>query len=210
MTRTDWRLQGEWIKNCTCAYGCPCDFNAPPTHGYCKGLGGMNVRSGYFGATRLDGVRFMLVVEFPGPLHEGNGVLQPIVDERASPEQREAVLAILSGQHSAEGTLFHIFNLIVVKTHDPVFAPIDFSFDMAARKARVSIPGVLETDVEPIRNPVTGLPHRIQVMMPEGFEHFAAEVASATITSTGALRFETKDTHSSLANVTQSPEGVIA
>jgi hypothetical protein len=27
----DWRLKGEWIKNCNCAFGCPCDFNARPT-----------------------------------------------------------------------------------------------------------------------------------------------------------------------------------
>ena len=38
MPQTDWRLSGEWIKNCNCAFGCPCDFNAPPTKGYCKGF----------------------------------------------------------------------------------------------------------------------------------------------------------------------------
>jgi hypothetical protein len=69
---------------------------------------------------------------------------------------------------------------------------------------------VLETDVEPIKNPVTGQPHRVQVIMPEGFEHRAAEVASANIRSTGAIPFETKGTHSSLANVVQTPEGVAA
>jgi hypothetical protein len=46
--------------------------------------------------------------------------------------------------------------------------------------------------------------------MPEGFEHRAAEVASANIRSTGAIKFDTKGTHSSLANVVQTPEGVAA
>jgi hypothetical protein len=50
--------------------------------------------------------------------------------------------------------------------------------------------GVLETEVEPIKNPVTGASHRIQVVMPEGFEHRQAEVASANIKSTGAIKFE--------------------
>ena len=68
--------------------------------------------------------------------------------------------------------------------------------------------GVLETDVEPIKNPVTGSPHRIQVRMPEGFEHREAEVASANIRSTGAIKFETNASHSSLANVVQTPSGV--
>jgi hypothetical protein len=133
-----------------------------------------------------------------------------MIDERATPEQRQALFSIMSGRHSAEGTLFHILSLIVTKIEEPVFAPIEFSFDKNGRVARVVAKGVLETEVEPIKNPVTGAPHRIQVVMPEGFEHRSAEVASATIHSTGAIKFDTKGTHSSLANVVQTPDGVAA
>jgi hypothetical protein len=210
MAMADWRLEGEWMKNCNCAFGCPCDFNARPSSGYCKGLVAMNIKKGHFNKTKLDGLKFAITVDFPGALHEGNGKIQPIIDERSSPEQREALFAILQGKNSADGTLFHIFSLIVSKVHDPVFAPIRWSFDKAGRKARLEIPGVLETDVEPIKNPVTGEPHRIQVVMPEGFEHRAAEVGSANIHSTGAIKFDTKASHSSLATVTQTPQGVAA
>ena len=210
MQNTDWRLEGEWIKNCNCAYGCPCDFNAKPTQGACKGLLGMRITKGHVGETRLDGLSFLVTVQWPGALHEGNGEAQPIIDERATPEQREALFAVLSGQNSAEGTLFHIFSLIVTTHHDPIFAPIEFQFDKAGRTARIVVPGVLETEVEPIRNPVTGAEHRIQVVMPEGFEHREGEIASSNIRSTGAIRFETKGTHSTLANVVQTPQGVAA
>lgn len=210
MAASDWRLEGEWMKNCTCAFGCPCDFNAPPTKGYCKGMFGMRIAKGHFEGTRLDGLCFAITVDFPGPLHEGNGTIQPIIDERAAPEQRQALFNILSGKHSAEGTLFQIVSLIVTKIHDPIFAPFEFSFDKDGRVAKLVATGVLETDVEPIRNPVTGDPHRIQVVMPEGFEHRAAEIASANIRSTGAIPFETQGTHSSLANVVQTPEGIAA
>ena len=210
MAGPDWRLEGEWIKNCNCAFGCPCDFNAPPTHGSCKGLVGMRITKGHFEKTKLDGLVFAGTVHFPGPLHEGNGQMQPIIDERATPEQREALFAIMSGKNSAEGTMFQILSLIVTKFHDPVFVPIEFSFDRDGRVARLVAKGVLETEVEPIKNPVTGSPHRIQVVMPEGFEHRGAEVASATIRSTGAIKFDTKGSHSSLAKVVQTPEGVAA
>nr|WP_271588662.1 DUF1326 domain-containing protein [Bradyrhizobium sp. CCBAU 53415] len=72
----------------------------------------------------------------------------------------------------------------------------------------VDFPGALHQGngkMQPI-----GAPHRIQVVMPEGFEHRAAEVASANLRSTGAIPFETQGTHSSLANVVQTPEGVAA
>ncbi len=46
--------------------------------------------------------------------------------------------------------------------------------------------------------------------MPEGFEHIEGEIASANIQSTGAIKFETKGTHSTLAHVVQTPQGVAA
>ena len=210
MTTANWRLEGEWIKNCNCAFGCPCDFNARPSLGYCKGLLGMRITRGNFEKTSLDGLSFFVTVDFPGALHEGNGQARPIIDERATPAQREALFEILSGKNSSDGTLFNIFSMIVTKMHDPIFAPVTFEFDKKARTARVVIPGVLETDVEPIKNPVTGLPHRIQVVMPEGFEHIEGEIASSNIHSTGAIKFDTRGGHATLAHVTQTPQGVAA
>jgi len=210
MAMADWRLEGEWIKNCSCAFGCPCDFNARPTNGNCQGFLGMRIAKGHCNDVKLDGLSFFVTVSFPGPLHEGNGQAQPIIDERASAAQREALFNIMSGQNSAEGTLFHIFSLIVTKMHDPIFAPVTFQFDKNARVARVGIPGVLESDVEPIKNPVTGAPHRIKVVMPEGFEHIEGEIASSNIRSMGAIKFDTMGTHSTLAHVVQTPQGVAA
>ena len=210
MAHANWRLEGEWIKNCNCAFGCPCDFNARPTQGNCQGLLGMRITRGYFEAVSLDGLCFFVVVDWPGALHEGNGQAQPIIEERATAAQRDALFNIMSGQNSTEGTLFHIFSLIVSKMHEPVFAPIEFEFNKDARIALVRIPGVLETEVEPIKNPVTGAAHRIRIVMPEGFEHIEGEVASSNIRSTGAIKYETQGCHSTLAHVTQTPQGVTA
>ncbi len=168
MAKTDWRLEGEWLKNCSCAYGCPCDFNAPPTQGFCRGLVAMHIVKGHFGGVKLDGLNFAATVDFPGALHLGNGAMQAIIDERATPEQRDALFGVLSGQNSDEGT----------------------------------------TEVEPIKNPVTGTDHRIQVVMPDGFEHRIAEVAKARMSSTAGIQFNFPDGHSTLAKVTQTPAGV--
>lgn len=210
MSTANWRLEGEWLKNCNCAYGCPCDFNARPTHEQCKGMLGMRITKGHFEDVSLDGLSFFVVVHFPGALHEGNGEAQAVVDERADEAQRDALFQILSGQHSDEGTLFQIFSVIVSKMHDPVFAPISMEFDQPARTAHLSVPNFLETTVEPIHNPVSGLPHRIRVVMPEGFEHIEGEVASCRLESSGAIQFGTRDSHSTLAHVVQTPRGVEA
>ena len=209
MQSTDWRLSGDWIKNCNCAFGCPCDFNARPTHGNCQGLAGMRIGRGYFGSTQLDGLSFFVVVDFPGPLHEGNGTLQTIIDERSTADQRDALFQILSGKQSAEGTLFHIFSLIVAKTLDPIFAPIDVEFDMDGRKARVSIPGVLETENEPIRNPVTGAEHRARIDLPGGFEYTLAEMGRGWSKVTGAIKFDLADSYGQFAHIHLCQNGVV-
>ncbi len=210
MNQVDWRLEGDWIKNCNCAFGCPCDFNARPTNGTCRAVMGMRIRKGHFGDVNLDGLSFFVVASWPGALHEGNGEAQPIMDERATSAQRDALFNIMSGKYSGEGTLFHIFSLIVNKFHDPILAPIRFEFDLAKRRAKVSIPGALETESEPICNPATGAAHRVQIVMPEGFEYRDCEVCSARITSSGAIRFSVPQGHGSLAVVVQTPRGIAA
>ncbi len=210
MASERWRLKGQWIKNCNCAYGCPCDFNALPTKGYCQGMAAMKIERGHFDDVDLSGLGFAIIVDFPGALHEGNGTAQPIVDERANAKQREALLTIMSGKEQAEGTLFHIFSLIVTRVLDPLFLPIEMSFDKAKRRARLHIPGVLETESEPIKNPVTGAEHRIRVVMPEGFEHHEGEIASARILkANGGIKYSYANTHSTLADVEHTPQGVV-
>src|ERR1700730_12461301 len=35
MADVKWHLKGRNFSHCNCSYGCPCQFNALPTHGNC-------------------------------------------------------------------------------------------------------------------------------------------------------------------------------
>ena len=129
----------------------------------------MHIAEGHFGNVRLDGLNWAATVHWPGALHEGNGSLQPFIDQRATDEQRNAILQILSGQNG--GTMFEILAAIVTTMHEPQFVPINFEFDRKARRARVSIPGFLETTSEPLKVPATGNEQRVTLQMPDGFEY---------------------------------------
>ena len=85
-------------------WGCPGQFNALWMTGHCEALLAWQISEGYFGNTRLDGVRFARLYWWPGPIHEGNGVRRTIVDEKASKEQRDALIALDSGQHGGRLT----------------------------------------------------------------------------------------------------------
>ena len=56
MSDTTWMIKGREFVNCNCAYGCPCQFNALPTHGDCKAVACFAITEGHHGDTRLDGL----------------------------------------------------------------------------------------------------------------------------------------------------------
>jgi len=69
----EWRFRATALGNCNCAYGCPCQFNALPKHGDCRAAYSLQIEEGHFGAVRLDGLRAVGLLSFPGAVHEGNG-----------------------------------------------------------------------------------------------------------------------------------------
>ncbi len=207
---TAWKMKGDYLKNCNCIATCPCDtVGVPYPHKGCEGMAGMRITEGYFGDVRLEGTIWAATYHWPGALHEGNGTMQPLIDEHATPEQRDALLQILSAQHG--GTFFEILVSIVTTFLDPLFVPITFEFDKATRKARVLVPGILETASAPLIVPATNEEQRVVVQLPNGFEYREMEVAqTVTLIGTGAIKFNHAGTHSSLAQVEHTPTGLAA
>jgi hypothetical protein len=48
--------------------------------------------------------------------------------------------------------------------------PIDLVADIDERTATIRVPGLVDGVVSPITNAKTGLPHRVRVDLPNGFE----------------------------------------
>ena len=209
MAYTDWHVTGINLSTCNCDWGCPCQFNALPSHGDCRAAIAMRIDQGHFGGVKLDGLKFAALAAWPGPLHEGNGEVQAVVDERADAKQREGILGILSGKHSEPGaTFFNILSMVTTKVHPPLFKPIEFEVDMKARTGRFAVPGLVEARAEPIKNPVTGAPHRARVVLPHGMEYHEAEYASSTVKSGAPLPNDWAGRHSHIAVLDMGPKGV--
>ena len=193
---TPWEIQADELVNCNCAYGCPCQFNALPTHGNCEAVAGYQIKKGYFGDVQLDGLRAVGVLCWPGAIHEGNGKAFIIIDERADEAQRQALITILSGGETDPGaTMWNVFASTMTEVFDPVFKAIELEVDIEGRVGRISVDGLIESTGEPIRNPVTGDVHRARIDLPHGFEYSIAEMGSATSKATGpiAISFQAVD-----------------
>jgi hypothetical protein len=180
MAHVDWEIQGPELASCNCDWGCPCQFNARPTHGHCRAGVAIRIDKRHFGDVSLDGLKFALTAAWPGAIHEGKGEVQPVVDERADARQREAILKIMAGEETEPGaTIFNVFATVIETIHEPLFRPIEFEVDIENRTGRFAVPGLVEARGEPIKNPVTGQPHRARVVLPHGFEYTEAEYGSS-------------------------------
>ncbi len=208
MAPVEWRMRGPEVASCNCSWGCPCQFNALPTRGHCRAMTAMRVDEGRFGDLDLAGVKWCGAFAWPGPIHEGGGEAFIVIDPAASEAQRNAVLTVLSGAETMPGaTIFNVFAAVIDTLHPPQFVPIAFESDMERRIARVSIAGVLETEVGPIRNPVTGAEHRARVVLPDGFEYRQAEYASGRTRAARPIALEWDVGHAHLAQLDLSTHG---
>ena len=207
-----WEFQGRELVNCSCDYGCNCQFNALPDKGHCHAVVAIQVTEGHHGETSLDGLQFVEILKWPGPIHEGNGEGLMIVDERADQRQRDALIRIMLGQDTDPfATMLAVYASTMATVHEPVTARIDFQVDVEGRRGRLMVPGYVEMSGEPIRNKKTGAESRVQIVHPEAcFEAVVAEIGSASSrTVAGPMHLELADTYGQFANLHLSSHGVV-
>ncbi len=210
MANVDWHVEGIEFSNCNCVYGCPCQFEDVPTDGLCKGFEVVRIDKGHFGDTKLDGLYVALVYSFPGPIYEGKGQIQAIIDERADEAQRAALATVLYGGETDEAaTHWWVYHAMSDTVHEPLFKPIEFEVDLEARTARVNIPGVLESTGRPIASPVSGDEHRVRIDIPNGIEFEQAEIGNASTKATGAIELDLTDSYGQWSVLRHSGGGVV-
>lgn len=178
-----WRAKVEHLVACNCNWGCPCVFDAPPTPGYCEGAVAYRVVTGKYGDVTLDGLKWALVIRWPGAIHERNGRGVLFLDARARGPKREALEAIASGR---AGGPIGIFMSTVDAGLEVREARVEFKFRGA--NSAFQVPDAVEVAFEPILNPVTKLPHYPSVDLPTGLltdheDFFSNKVATVNIAS---------------------------
>jgi len=211
MAHINWYIEGIEVTNCNCDCACPCQFESPrPTHGDCRGFAAVRIDKGHFGHVALDGLCAALLYGWPGPIYEGNGECQAVIDERADDEQRGALAAIVQGEETNEGaTHWWVYRTMSSTVHPPLVKRIEFDANIEHREARIVIPGVLESTAHPIRSPATGAEHRVRLNLPNGIEFDLAEVASGTTKTTASIALDLKDSYFHFNAMRQSGKGVV-
>jgi hypothetical protein len=101
MPTPSWKVAGQYYETCSCDFVCPCatgQLTVKPTQGSCTFAMSFKIDQGKFGDLALDGLGFIVVGYTPEEMGKGNWSAGVIVDERASAQQRDAIVTIASGQ----------------------------------------------------------------------------------------------------------------
>lgn len=158
----EWSIKGWVLQACNCSWGCPCNFQARPTHGDCEGGWIIQVDQGRFDEVDLSGLHFAIMADWPGAIHEGGGKAVLIVDDRAGTQQREALRQIGAGEVGGPYSLF----INTYELDGPHFAPFDVHLD--GPRSRATAGTIVELETESIRNPVSGAELTPMVVLPQG------------------------------------------
>lgn len=176
-TGVKWFFEADYLQACNCEYGCPCEFQAPPSQGFCEGVGAWRINKGKFGDVALDGLALGFAAHWPKALHLGNGTAVLFFDEKANAQQRDALMQIATGQ--AGGMPFEIIVTTLSKVLEPQFVPITFKID--GRNSSAKIGHAAHIGLAPIKNPVTGEPEGVRIEHESGFIFKGADVVAGEV-----------------------------
>jgi len=147
MPEPKWSLRGEYMESCNCDYLCPCIYTNPQesaTHDHCTAVMVFRIDEGNFGDTKLDGLKFALVIRSGRVMADGNWIFAGVVDHDATDVQRTALAAIVGGD--AGGTPALIRQNLVSDFRGIEFKPIEVRVDALKRSA--AIPDILAFEIE--------------------------------------------------------------
>jgi hypothetical protein len=141
-------LQGTLLEACSCGVLCPCWVGENPDLGECFAALAYHYDQGHIGAVDVSGLSVVGIAHIPG------NVLTPkswkvalFVDDRATDEQKEAIVGVVSGMYG--GPMADLAQLIgeVVAVNS---ARIEHQIQEG--KGSLRIEGVLEAEMEPYRS----------------------------------------------------------
>lgn len=202
--RPKWEIHAYFLDACNCDWGCPCQFNAKPTHGNCEGVAGYHILNGSYengNRVKLDGFNMALIASWPGPIHQGHGKASYYIDKRTNQEQFEALSNIITGK--VEGGPFALYASTIEDFQEPKRATVKFQTKGIESHVKIG-QNIAEAWLKPIRNPVTGKVHRAIIEIPEAFESNRMEQASTKklLAGDGYLSFRYEGTYGSFSENT--------
>jgi hypothetical protein len=144
-TTTDWRVAGSYYEACSCEAVCPCRQQGGrpggrSTFGVCDFALSWSVLDGHAGDLTLSGLDVVMVGNYNDDEPGTPWRVALYVDERGTPDQREALAAIFLGR--AGGTVFRNFAAAIREVY--AVRPARIEIEHTAGRERFRVPDHVE------------------------------------------------------------------
>jgi hypothetical protein len=146
-TSTPYLLEGTLLEACSCGVLCPCWIGQDPDGGECFSFNAYHFDRGQINGIDVAGLNIVEVCHIPGNvLAPGSWKVVMIVDEKATPEQRDAIVSAYRGQLG--GPLADLAGLFgeVKEVRAAVIA-----HEIVNGRGTLRIDGILDAELEPFR-----------------------------------------------------------
>jgi len=97
-TKKTYVLDGTLLEACSCGGPCPCWVGDDPDGGRCDSVNAYHIDRGRVGGVDVSNLSFVQVNQIPGNMLAGNWRAVFYIEDKATPEQREAILNVFSGK----------------------------------------------------------------------------------------------------------------
>jgi len=170
-----WQYRADMMVACNCDWGCPCNFNARPSLGFCEGGWALKIREGRCGDVALDGLAFALMAKWPRAIHEGRGTGKIWIDAAATADQQRALEDIVRAKLG--GMPWSIFAATIDHWGDTSVVPVEW--EPNGSRSRMKFGEQLRLTMEPMRNAVNGKETPAKILLPEGLTCKELNMASS-------------------------------
>jgi hypothetical protein len=146
-TASAYELEGTILEACTCDVLCPCWIGEDPDGGTCDAVIAYHIERGRIGDIDVSGLTLASAAHIPGNVLEGNWTLVHFVDERATPEQMQALLDAFDGRHG--GPLADLAQL-----HGDVLGvyQVPIQYEIVDGEGTLAVDGKVKTSMAPYRS----------------------------------------------------------
>ncbi|MDA0362508.1 MAG: DUF1326 domain-containing protein [Proteobacteria bacterium] len=177
-----WHIKGSYYENCSCTNTCPCTWSSmqtPATNDYCRANLAFKISEGVINEVNMDGVIFVMIVDTPPLMADGNWRVGVVVNDTVSDKQMEALGLLLSGDIGGPPAMLKglIGEMLGIEKH-PV------SISQKGNDFHVQIGDSFDYSATIITNPMTGEPVKLVGMLhPAGNELKLANVHKLSTSS---------------------------
>ena len=187
-----WHARGLLFENCSCQAICPghVHFDQLCYNDRCVGYWAIRFDEGDFDEVDLAGTKAVIAYESPPRMIDGDWTEAIIIDDGASPDQRDAIEKILTGRAGGPWAILAGF---VGQQLETRYLPVHIEEDEKTK--RVTIPEVLESEVVELKGRDRSRPVSFQNMYNQIHPPEQMVGMGSSTYDDGTIRFDNRDTH---------------